>query len=857
MSSQPAPASKGAQQGYASDASKGQTQRSSRITTPVKRSGMVPASTDSRRSIVFPTAIPNNPSKKRVHSSSKATSEANSTITKAKSQKKSRSNKKSGEPTLINADGKSSIEIIDYAQNSDKDNAKVHNPAKKKNNEFDEIMLFFKAPVYIQTDDHNQPPVNFECKWCRKVVRGSVTGGTGNLRVHRNGSRQAGRSATGCTKRHVAIDNGAKLPKTAQQEAQDVINAKSGLITNHFHPTEKFDNTTFNQIVTLWLIRQAFPWSRVEDPYLRAAFNYCQAAATLFKRKWAANSAKVLYLDLQKSMISSLKANDSKFNLVHDVWTTKGNRHGFIGASVTFIDNNWKYRTTDSASSNNTMARKMHKKIFEQASGSDFSWDYTTMHIKCFCHKIALVVTAGLKELRLATTEPNKTKKSFFGVFPFSNLLATIQEENEDEGNSDSDGNLESEELEEDVVNESEIDEDDDFSSRSESEEENTDPTDDENHNSSKKRKTEGKKRGTTCNKANELDELTKSLDAVIIKITGSSAWRQAFERKAAGKNLKNLIAGYGIRWNIKYQSWKRAYDAREVIDALLKEEYDKFSDQISKSSRKNRRKKLGHFKEVQFSGWEWLKIKELNDLLEPFDQLTRDMEGDGPTGCQVLPQYFQTIATLKKKQQACLKEDALYPMYSKMIAKLTQYQNEALECETLVMATILHPSYCLKLIEVCWPDKARNTRSLLEKHFITRKDLLAEKERHLLNKSGVLDPNPVEEESIFDQFDAPSADVESKELEIYLQKLDPPTFKSKDGSKTLVWWNVSFILFKITFKSVNPFLNISSAFRIILTTTRSFHPWQRITLQVQHHHVLQSAHFLWLLTFVQIIKAN
>ncbi|WAQ87121.1 hypothetical protein PtA15_8A22 [Puccinia triticina] len=160
MSSQPAPASKGAQQGYASDASEG------RLELRLLSS--------------------------EVECSSKATSEANSTITKAKSQKKSRSNKKSGEPTLINADGKSSIEIIDYAQNSDEDNAKVHNPAKKKNNKFDEIMLFFKALVYIQTDDHNQPPVNFECKWCRKVVRGSVTGGTGNLRVHRDGSRQAG-----------------------------------------------------------------------------------------------------------------------------------------------------------------------------------------------------------------------------------------------------------------------------------------------------------------------------------------------------------------------------------------------------------------------------------------------------------------------------------------------------------------------------------------------------------------------------------------------------------------------------------------------------------------------------------------
>jgi hypothetical protein len=58
----------------------------------------------------------------------------------------------------------------------------------------------------------------------------------------------------------------------------------------------------------------------------------------------------------------------------------------------------------------------------------------------------------------------------------------------------------------------------------------------------------------------------------VIKKITGSCVWRQKFDnlaeeyhRKNGGKKLKGLIAGYGIRWNIKYQSQKRAYKARDV----------------------------------------------------------------------------------------------------------------------------------------------------------------------------------------------------------------------------------------------------------------------------------------------------
>ena len=53
------------------------------------------------------------------------------------------------------------------------------------------------------------------------------------------------------------------------------------------------------------------------------------------------------------------------------------------------------------------------------------------------------------------------------------------------------------------------------------------------------------------------------------------------------------------------------------MIDSMLRDEYNKYQDQIARSSRKDNRKKLGHFKEIQFTAKEWIEIKELNEELE------------------------------------------------------------------------------------------------------------------------------------------------------------------------------------------------------------------------------------------------
>ncbi|KNZ54608.1 hypothetical protein VP01_2900g2 [Puccinia sorghi] len=70
---------------------------------------------------------------------------------------------------------------------------------------------------------------------------------------------------------------------------------KDGLISSHFNQAEDK------------------PMDRIEDPYLREAFHFCEpgAGAELLKRKWAANFGCVIYLDFQEAMLHCLKLCNS------------------------------------------------------------------------------------------------------------------------------------------------------------------------------------------------------------------------------------------------------------------------------------------------------------------------------------------------------------------------------------------------------------------------------------------------------------------------------------------------------------------------------------------------------------------
>ncbi|KNZ48209.1 hypothetical protein VP01_582g3 [Puccinia sorghi] len=126
------------------------------------------------------------------------------------------------------------------------------------------------------------------------------------------------------------------------------------------------------------------------------------------------------------------------FILLCDVWTTKGNCFGLIGASVSFIYNDWKdivqhlslnffawHHKQFVAEPSQCICKawpskkdkKMHQKL-HTPKGSELSWDCNTMHIKCFCHKMGLVENAALKKLSLEAPPPPNSRRLFLDLLP-------------------------------------------------------------------------------------------------------------------------------------------------------------------------------------------------------------------------------------------------------------------------------------------------------------------------------------------------------------------------------------------------------------------------------------------------------
>ena len=61
----------------------------------------------------------------------------------------------------------------------------------------------------------------------------------------------------------------------------------------------------------------------------------------------------------------------------------------------------------------------------------------------------------------------------------------------------------------------------------------------------------------------------------MVKSIISSAAWQQDFKQHVdaiEGEKLEPLISGYGICWNIKYESRRHANNAREVSHSLNKQ---------------------------------------------------------------------------------------------------------------------------------------------------------------------------------------------------------------------------------------------------------------------------------------------
>jgi hypothetical protein len=97
-------------------------------------------------------------------------------------------------------------------------------------------------------------------------------------------------------------------------------------------------------------------------------------------------------------------------------------------------------------------------------------------------------------------------------------------------------------------------------------------------------------------------------VDFVICQIKLSAAKRSEFN--VWSKKLKyhgpTLIAGYGIQWNIKFESRNRGYQARNVINRMIENEKD----------RQERDGGKDFFNKHKISRADWELVKKLNNII-------------------------------------------------------------------------------------------------------------------------------------------------------------------------------------------------------------------------------------------------
>ncbi|PLW08458.1 hypothetical protein PCASD_09331 [Puccinia coronata f. sp. avenae] len=446
--------------------------RSQRVAPKKQRPGMVVPSADSRQLLNASQISMLSKSRKQQSSSQIPTSSIpppsgqssqsrNSPPANAKKRKPSKagSNSRSKRGNTTSGDDQDSqdkratsanhtgteIDAHDFNQDSNDEiqeiSAQVGRQTKKAEaDEYDKVQEFFDPPFWKDGDTKGSK-INYRCKWCQNTYQAHGSS-FGNLKTHQDGSTQVDKNARGCPSCAQAIKAGATLPPSVAEKRSSAIDPKQRSITAWTEKKNKLKKTILNQLIVVWQIRHALPWTRIEDEYLRAAFVYANPEATLFGRKWLAQQAKSLYLLLKQNVFSDLKK-------------------------------------TDSGSNNNTMAQEMAL-IFNQESnktmGIPNEWDPSAMHVRCACHKLALLVNASLKALSIITAP----KRSVLGFFPV--LDWTIEEHEEDKspgsntnkvnhkGNTDS---TEINEVEEDEGEETEYsdegDTDDDEDGRNES----------------------------------------------------------------------------------------------------------------------------------------------------------------------------------------------------------------------------------------------------------------------------------------------------------------------------------------------------------------------------------------------------
>lgn len=185
--------------------------------------------------------------------------------------------------------------------------------------------------------------------------------------------------------------------------------------------------------------------------------------------------------------------------------------------------------------------------------------------------------------------------------------------------------------------------------------------------------------------------------------------------------------------------------------------------------------------------------------LPQDYEALTKFFEQDGPTGSLVIREYVKLKKKIQKKiDQTKSRADPLFPMFHAMLVRVEAYLKEALGSETLILATILHPSLRLDYFEFAFGVSSNETtsaKSLIESTYAKKK---AEVDANGPSTSGVSKTpghgKKLEaEDEEFRRHKELQRRNTANELRSYLEMAEEPAPEVVENPHlALAWWQVS-----------------------------------------------------------------
>ncbi|QRV87055.1 Zinc finger, BED-type predicted [Ceratobasidium sp. AG-Ba] len=574
-------------------------------------------------------------------------------------------------------------------------------------------------PVAGYRSDTQKPVWIFKCRYCNSIRTFSRPEGSYEFSLE-NASISASNLST-------HLHECPNAPDTIKKSTLSTRSRKRSNITATLAGPSPLSKSKFRSVLIQGVVQDNYPLTFGEGAGMRQVF--ALLGIELPSHQTLREDLRSLHVVLHKTRVTPLlQAQNCRFAISSDAWTSRSFVFSLGGLVVSFIDQNWDLQEflldvvdlnadhagvnigrrifkslnragiaskviasmTDNASNNQTMNAELSARIKKKLG---VVLNVRGMTVTCLCHALHLICSLKAAET-IDTDEAYAYIKSFDDDELFEQAAEVLEEEKRLRGELAEDSDVESSDSEDELDCALDI----------------------------------PKSQPTTP--ANRMLNPVQKVHAIVLHCTSSASRRKRMRAVTRSLNLEPLavIKGEKMRWNSTYAELKRA--------KKLKPAFNQYVATLDEGKPSNGQTQARMMKKVlTMADEEWDAIDEVLKILEPFDLATRDFSNRGRTTLHaVLPTYAYLHSVLTESQSRLnflrgtdMDVFGLLDALAAGKAKLQKYFDMACENDLIILASVLHPGMRVAYFEdtEIWGDTelAKKGRALLEYMYEVYKD--------------------------------------------------------------------------------------------------------------------------------------